>query len=294
MTFACVCPLTRTSRQTIMQPGAPVRPTGATSSAGLNAGGEVLLAAGAIHSPQVLMASGVGPASHLAEHGIDVVADLPGVGSNLQDHPAILSAFRFRDDAGRVSITDHIYDDDANIKPLQVRLHPPPRPPRHCGPVHLLPCQSFVVESAQNSVEKMRQQTAGDPCPWLTCRTLHHAKQTAHDHIPLDLENPSSWSSGRISGCLYRMESQLQTFRADSFCGCHALPCCVTRGRAVQLLNWAVRGKGPLTSTGCDRGAFVRTSEDRALPDLQLRFVAGCALDADAIGSYVAFGKMKV
>lgn len=62
----------------------------------------------------------------------------------------------------------------------------------------------------------------------------------------------------------------------------------------MQLLNWAVRGKGPLTSTGCDRGAFVRTSEDRAQPDLQLRFVAGCALDADAIGSYVAFGKMKV
>lgn len=66
------------------------------------------------------------------------------------------------------------------------------------------------------------------------------------------------------------------------------------RERSVQLLNWAVRGKGPLTSTGCDRGAFVRTSEARAQPDLQLRFVAGCALDADAIGSYVAFGKMKV
>lgn len=107
-----------------------MRPTGATSSAGLNAGGEVLLAAGAIHSPQVLMASGVGPASHLGEHGIDVVADLPGVGSNLQDHPAILTAFRFRDDAGRVSITDHIYDDDANIKPLQVR-----HDPQHSCPV---------------------------------------------------------------------------------------------------------------------------------------------------------------
>ncbi len=47
---------------------------------------EVILAGGAINSPQMLMVSGIGPADHLAEHGIPVVADLPGVGSNLQDH----------------------------------------------------------------------------------------------------------------------------------------------------------------------------------------------------------------
>ncbi|QWC85485.1 GMC family oxidoreductase N-terminal domain-containing protein [Nocardioidaceae bacterium] len=49
---------------------------------------EVLLCGGAINSPQLLMLSGIGPASHLAEHGILVVMDSPGVGSNLQDHPA--------------------------------------------------------------------------------------------------------------------------------------------------------------------------------------------------------------
>lgn len=47
---------------------------------------EVLVCAGAIQSPQLLMVSGVGPAQHLQEHGIPVVADLPGVGENLQDH----------------------------------------------------------------------------------------------------------------------------------------------------------------------------------------------------------------
>ena len=47
---------------------------------------EVILAGGAINSPQLLMLSGVGPADHLGEHGIKVVADLPGVGQNLQDH----------------------------------------------------------------------------------------------------------------------------------------------------------------------------------------------------------------
>ncbi len=46
----------------------------------------VILAAGAIASPQLLMLSGVGPADHLRHLGIEVRADLPGVGSNLQDH----------------------------------------------------------------------------------------------------------------------------------------------------------------------------------------------------------------
>ncbi|GAB7036669.1 MULTISPECIES: GMC family oxidoreductase [Catenuloplanes] len=46
----------------------------------------VVLSAGGIRSAQLLMLSGIGPADHLSEHGIDVVADLPGVGSNLQDH----------------------------------------------------------------------------------------------------------------------------------------------------------------------------------------------------------------
>ena len=50
---------------------------------------EVILAGGAINSPQVLMLSGIGPGGHLSEMGIDVVHDLPGVGEDLQDHPAI-------------------------------------------------------------------------------------------------------------------------------------------------------------------------------------------------------------
>ena len=47
---------------------------------------EIILSGGAINSPQLLMLSGIGPADHLNEHGINVVADLPGVGQNLQDH----------------------------------------------------------------------------------------------------------------------------------------------------------------------------------------------------------------
>jgi choline dehydrogenase len=47
---------------------------------------EVVLAASSLNSPKLLMLSGIGPAAHLAQHSIDVVADRPGVGQNLQDH----------------------------------------------------------------------------------------------------------------------------------------------------------------------------------------------------------------
>ena len=47
---------------------------------------EVILSASAINSPKLLMLSGIGPAPHLSDFGVDVVADRPGVGGNLQDH----------------------------------------------------------------------------------------------------------------------------------------------------------------------------------------------------------------
>ncbi len=47
---------------------------------------EVLLSAGALQSPQLLMLSGIGPGAHLQQHGIAVAHDLPGVGANLHDH----------------------------------------------------------------------------------------------------------------------------------------------------------------------------------------------------------------
>ncbi len=60
---------------------------------------EVIVSAGALQSPKVLMLSGIGPAAHLAAHGIDVVSDLPGVGQNLQDHVQLSVVFKRKTDS---------------------------------------------------------------------------------------------------------------------------------------------------------------------------------------------------
>jgi choline dehydrogenase len=70
-----------------------------------HAAAEVIVCAGAIGSPQLLMLSGIGPAGHLRGLGIDMVADLPGVGEHLQDHPAAMACF-----APSVPLTESRYN----------------------------------------------------------------------------------------------------------------------------------------------------------------------------------------
>ena len=150
-------------------------------SAQLATGGEVLMCAGAVHTPHILQLSGVGAAAHLKDHGIEsVVADMPGVGQRLQDQPAVLTAVPLRPKYDGTAISDHIYNDRGGL-----------------------------------------------------------------------------------------------------------------RKRAI--LNYFIRGRGPLTSTGCDHGGFMRTPAARAgaLPDLQIRFVPGMALDPDGVSTYVRFGKFQ-
>jgi choline dehydrogenase len=65
---------------------------------------EVILAASSINSPKLLMLSGIGPAAHLRDHGIEVVAERPGVGANLQDHLEVYVQF-----AAAQPITLHRY-----------------------------------------------------------------------------------------------------------------------------------------------------------------------------------------
>ncbi|TIX46009.1 MAG: alanine-phosphoribitol ligase [Mesorhizobium sp.] len=73
----------------------------------LRAGREVIVSSGAIGSPKLLMQSGIGPADHLKAVGVTPVHDLPGVGSNLQDH---LDLFVIAECTG-----DHTYDNYAKL-----------------------------------------------------------------------------------------------------------------------------------------------------------------------------------
>ncbi len=60
----------------------------------IHASAEVVVSASTLNTPKILMLSGIGPAAHLSEHGIPVVADRPGVGANLQDHLEIYMQFQ--------------------------------------------------------------------------------------------------------------------------------------------------------------------------------------------------------
>eukprot|EP01025_Chloroclados_australasicus_P036179 TRINITY_DN367_c1_g1_i1.p1 TRINITY_DN367_c1_g1~~TRINITY_DN367_c1_g1_i1.p1 ORF type:complete len:618 (-),score=80.66 TRINITY_DN367_c1_g1_i1:475-2328(-) len=158
---------------------------GTSFTAELQTGGEVLLCSGAVHSPHLLMLSGIGPKAHLRDFQIDSVVDLPGVGQNLMDHPACLSAFEMTEEANKTfkTLTDHYNPDGITLQSIKA------------------------------------------------------------------------------------------------------------------IFNFVFRGKGILTSTGCDRGAFVITEEaakaGSKLADLQMRFPPGFALNPDGVGSYVDFARLK-
>lgn len=67
---------------------------------------EIILCAGAIDTPRLLLLSGIGPRKHLEEVGIPVVKDIPGVGENLQDHPLTTMLHELNQDVPRNSIAD--------------------------------------------------------------------------------------------------------------------------------------------------------------------------------------------
>jgi len=75
-------------------------------------GDEIILSAGAIGSPHILMLSGIGPAAHLNDIGIPVLHDSPGVGQNLRDHPQV----------GVVLKTNEDFQQDGTEPRLQVGL----------------------------------------------------------------------------------------------------------------------------------------------------------------------------
>ena len=93
---------------------------------------EVILSAGAIGSPHLLLLSGVGPPSHLSDMDVPLVLGLPGVGENLRDHPQVWVSWRTRDDfeqpPGRpgIQVTLRYTAADSHL-PNDMLLHPSSR-----------------------------------------------------------------------------------------------------------------------------------------------------------------------
>lgn len=106
---------------------------------------EVILAAGALGSPQILMRSGIGPAAHLAGHGISVVADRPGVGANLQDHLQIAMRYEISNAA---TLNAHMHSNLAKARmAAQFAL-------TRRGPLTMAPCQLGLFARSSPEVQR--------------------------------------------------------------------------------------------------------------------------------------------
>jgi choline dehydrogenase len=102
----------------------------------LDCGREIVLAAGAFNSPQLLLLSGIGPASGIEPHGIRVLHELPGVGANLQEHQSIAMVYRAR---GAITFESRLRADRLALDVLRWLLF-------RSGPIAGLPvsAQGFV------------------------------------------------------------------------------------------------------------------------------------------------------
>ena len=98
------------------------------------AGAEVVLTAGAFHSPHIMMLSGIGPAAELERHGIEVLHDRPGVGENYQDHAMLHMGFEGRG----------AFDVDWVVPPF--RLVTKSDPSREIGDFHVFMRPPTVLE----------------------------------------------------------------------------------------------------------------------------------------------------
>ena len=84
-------------------------------------GEEIILSAGAVVSPQILMLSGVGPENHLSGHGIKTIKDAPGVGQNLADHPMVYVTWKTKPEVDldalgpRIQLTLRYTADGSNL-----------------------------------------------------------------------------------------------------------------------------------------------------------------------------------
>ncbi|KAI4740093.1 alcohol oxidase [Aureobasidium sp. EXF-12298] len=140
------------------------RDTGKTYTAYANM--ELILAAGAIHTPQILQLSGVGPASVLKEAGVKVKVDLPGVGNNFQDHPAAYLMWNFNNDTtpNTNSLTNNATF-NATSYDQYVANKTGPYTQAHGNGAAFLPLSKIAPDTYKTIVNRLTSQNAADYLP---------------------------------------------------------------------------------------------------------------------------------
>lgn len=127
---------------------------------------ELILAAGAIHTPQILQLSGVGPASVLEAASVDVKVDLPGVGNNFQDHAAAYLMWEFRNDT---PINTNSLSTNATFNATSydeyVANKTGPYTQAHGNGAAFLPLSKIAPETYKTIAEKLAAQNATDHLP---------------------------------------------------------------------------------------------------------------------------------
>lgn len=151
---------------------------------------EVLLSAGAMQSPQILMLSGVGDQKELAKHGIEVKNHLPGVGQNFHDHPDFIFGYKVRDIQGTFGLS--IPGSIDLIK--QIQRYRKER--RGLITTNFAECGGFLKSSAEQHVPNLQLH-------FVVALVDNHARTMHVGHgisCHVCLLNPKSRGSIKISG----------------------------------------------------------------------------------------------
>jgi choline dehydrogenase len=125
-----------------------------------HAGAEILVSAGAVDSPRLLLLSGVGPADHLAEVGVTPLHDLPGVGGNLHDHPLAGIVYEARQPIppGRANHAEvsMLWRSDGSLSGPDMQLmfiHVPFHPPALVSPANSYTFGVAIVPESRGSIK---------------------------------------------------------------------------------------------------------------------------------------------
>ena len=158
----------------------------------LTARREVILAAGAIGSPQILQCSGIGPESLLRSHGIDVVHHLPGVGANLQDHLQVRTIFKVKNTVTLNRRVNSLIGKAAmGLEYLLFKTGPLTMPPSQLGAF----AKSETTRASPNMewhVQPLSLDKFGDPLHRFDAITpsVCNLQPTSRGHVRLKTPNP--------------------------------------------------------------------------------------------------------